>query len=153
MLMCISIFSVYSVIAVALERYTTVVGLSNKVALTVFTSIVFIIMFMPRSDNRQSCSLKKSALRRVPTFTSQTILPSFICYFLVVSQLVRLTQPSTVCKSWIFILAILIFAVSYNFVRFFELVVQVLTYTPLQSHVVKCKSWKTDNLNSFLKPC
>ena len=30
------------------------------------------------------------------------------------------------CKSWIFILAILIFAVSYNFVRFFELVVQVL---------------------------
>ena len=53
MLMCISIFSVYSVIAVALERYTTVVGLFNKVALTVlFTSIVFIIMFMPRSDNR-----------------------------------------------------------------------------------------------------
>ena len=40
--------------------------------------------------------------------------------------------------------------ISYNFVRFFELVVQVLDNV---DNVVKCKSWKTDNLNCFLKPC
>ena len=45
MLMCISIFSVYSVIAVALERYTTVVGLFNKVALIVLFVFVFVLVF------------------------------------------------------------------------------------------------------------
>ena len=42
MLMCILIFSVYSVIAVALERYTTVVGLFNKVALILLFVVVFV---------------------------------------------------------------------------------------------------------------
>ena len=46
MLMCISIFSVYSVIAVALERYTTVVGLFNKVVLIVLFVFVFVFAFV-----------------------------------------------------------------------------------------------------------